>query len=76
MKKTYGIEVDCANCADKMELAASKTEGVKACTVNFMMQKMIIEFQEGADRDSVMDNVRKNCRKVEKDCEIFICEEV
>ena len=68
MKKTYGIEVDCANCADKMELAASKTEGVKACTVNFMMQKMIIEFQEGA----VMDNVRKNCRKVEKDCEIFI----
>lgn len=72
MKKTYGIEVDCANCADKMELAASKTEGVKACTVNFMMQRMIIEFQEGADRDSVMDNVRKNCRKVEKDCEIFI----
>ena len=72
MKKTYGIEVDCANCADKMDLAASKTEGVKACTVNFMMQRMIIEFQEGADRDSVMDNVRKNCRKVEKDCEIFI----
>lgn len=72
MKKTYGIEVDCANCANKMEAAASRTEGVKACTVNFMTQKMIVEFQDGADRDSVMENVRKNCRKVERDCDVFI----
>lgn len=72
MKKTYGIEVDCANCANKMENAARKTEGVKDCTVNFMMQKMIVEFQEGADRASVMENVRNNCKRVESDCEVFI----
>ena len=39
MKKTYGIEVDCANCAQKMEDAAGKVEGVLACTVSFMTQK-------------------------------------
>lgn len=72
MKKTYGIEVDCANCANKMEAAAKKTDGVRDCTVNFMMQKMIVEFQDGADRAQVMENVRHNCRKVESDCEIFI----
>ena len=72
MKKTYGIEVDCANCANKMEDAARKTEGVKDCTVNFMMQKMIVEFQEGADRNSVMESVRNNCKRVESDCEVFI----
>ncbi len=72
MKKTYGIEVDCAACANKMENAARKTAGVKDCTVNFMMQRMIVEFQEGADRTSVMNDVRKNCKRVESDCEIFI----
>ncbi len=72
MKKSYNIEVDCAACANKMEAAACKTEGVKACTVNFMMQKMIVEFEDGADRDSVMKNVRSNCRKVERDAEVFI----
>ena len=72
MKKTYGIEVDCAACANKMEIAARKTTGVKDCTVNFMMQRMIVEFQEGADRTSVMNDVRKNCKRVESDCEIFI----
>ena len=48
MKKTYKIEVDCANCANKMELSASKVPGVRSATVNFMMQKMIIEFEEAA----------------------------
>ena len=72
MKKTYNIEVDCANCANKMEDAARRTEGVKDCTVNFMMQKMIVEFQEGANRNSVMENVRNNCKRVESDCEVFI----
>ena len=72
MKTTYGIEVDCAACANKMENAARKTAGVKDCTVNFMMQRMIVEFQEGADRTSVMNDVRKNCKRVESDCEIFI----
>ena len=72
MKKTYGIEVDCANCANKMEDAAKKTEGVKDCTVNFMALKMNVEFEDGADDKTVMKEVLKNCKKVEDDCEIFI----
>ena len=47
MKKTYKIDVDCANCANKMEEAAKNTAGVKDATVNFMMLKMIVEFEEG-----------------------------
>ena len=72
MKKTYKIEVDCANCANKMEVAARKTEGVKDATVNFMTLKMIVEFEEGQDPMTVMKEVRKNCRKVEDDCEVYI----
>lgn len=70
MKKTYAIEVDCANCANKMEQAAKNTEGVKDATVNFMALKMKVEFEEGADEKAVMKNVLKACRKVEPDCEI------
>lgn len=72
MKKTYKIEVDCANCALKMEDAAKKTTGIKEATVNFMTQKMIVEFEEGADAASVMKTVLKNCKKVEDDCEIYL----
>lgn len=72
MKKTYRIEVDCANCALKMEDAARKTAGIKAATVNFMTQKMIVEFEENADTASVMKEVLKNCKKVESDCEIYL----
>lgn len=70
MKKTYKIEVDCANCANLMEEAAKKTEGVANATVNFMTQKMIVEFAEGQDAGAVMQNVLKACKKVEPDCEI------
>ena len=70
MKKTYKIEVDCANCADKMECAAAKVSGVEAVTVNFMTQKMIVSFAEGADPSDVMQQVLKACKKVESDCEI------
>ena len=72
MKKSYKIEVDCANCANKMEEAAKNTAGVKDATVNFMMLKMKVEFEEGQDPDSVMKEVRKNCKKVEDDCEIYL----
>ncbi len=72
MKKTYKIEVDCANCANKMEDAARKTEGVKDATVNFMTLKMIVEFEDGVDEKTVMKTVLKNCKKVEDDCEIYI----
>ena len=71
MKKTYKIEVDCANCANLMEKAAGKTDGVKEAVVNFMALKMTVDFEEGADETAVMKNVRKACRKVEPDCEIF-----
>ena len=63
MKKTYKIEVDCANCANLMENAARKTSGVQSATVNFMTQKMIVEFTEGQE---------SACKKVEPDCEIFL----
>lgn len=72
MKKTYKIDVDCAACADKMEVAANKTAGVKEASVNFMTLKMKVEFDEGADPDAVMQEVLKNCKKVESDCEIFL----
>ena len=72
MKKTYKIEVDCANCANKMEDAAKTTEGVKDAVVNFMTLKMKVEFEDGADVDAVMQKVLANCKKVEDDCEIFM----
>ena len=72
MKKTFKIEVDCANCANKMEDAAKRTEGVKNATVNFMTLKMSVEFEDGQDIKAVMQKVRTNCKKVEDDCEIFI----
>jgi hypothetical protein len=72
MKKTYKIDVDCANCANKMEDAAKNTAGVKDATVNFMALKMIVEFEEGANAKAVMKDVLKNCKKVEDDCEIFL----
>lgn len=72
MKKTYKIDVDCANCANKMEEAAKNTAGVKDATVNFMMLKMIVELEDGQDPKVVMKDVLKNCKKVEDDCEIFL----
>ena len=72
MKKTYKIDVDCANCANKMEQAARTTPGVRNAIVNFMMLKMIVEFEEGADIKATMEMVRSNCKKVEDDCEVFL----
>ena len=70
MKKTYKIEVDCANCANKMEIAAAKVPGVEAVSINYMAQKIQVIFAEGAEPASVMQQVLKVCRKVESDCEI------
>ena len=71
MTKTYNIEVDCANCANKMEDAANKTDGVKNAVVNFMALKLKIEFEDGVDEKSVMKKVLRNCKRVEDDCEIY-----
>ena len=72
MKKSYKIDMDCANCANKMEQAARQTAGVADATVNFMTLKMIVEFEEGQDPKAVMEQVRKNCKKVESDCEVYL----
>lgn len=72
MKKTYKIEVDCANCANKMEMATKKTPGVANAVVNFMMQKLIVEFVDGQDPAAVMQQVVKNCKKVAHDVEIYL----
>ena len=72
MKKTYKIEVDCANCANLMEEAVKKSEGVKDAVVNFMTQKLIVEFEDGQDAKSVMEAVIKNCKNVDDDFEIYL----
>lgn len=72
MKKTYRIEVDCANCANLMEEAANRTEGVQNAVVNFMTQRMTVEFAEGSDEKAVMKEVVRACKRVEEDCEIYL----
>lgn len=72
MKKSYKIDVDCANCANRMEDAAKRTPGVKDAVVNFMLLKMNVEFEDGENPKDVMQEVLKNCKKVESDCEIFL----
>ena len=71
MKKTYKIEVDCANCANLMEQAAGKVPGIAKAVVNYMALKMTVEVVDGYDVESEMKNVLKVCRKVEPDCEIY-----
>lgn len=72
MKKTYKVDVDCANCAAKMEEAVKKTEGVKDATLSFMTLKLIVEFEDGVNIDEVMQKAYKNCKVVEDDCEIYL----
>ena len=72
MKKTYKlIDLDCANCAAKMETAIQKIDGVTSATVSFMSQKMTVEGDD-ARFDAIMQEVVKVCRKVEPDCEIVL----
>lgn len=72
MKKTYQIEVDCANCANLMERAAQKTDGVADAAVHFMTQKLTVSFAEGYVPEEVMPRVLKACRKVEPECNILL----
>ncbi|MFQ7318284.1 cation transporter [Massilimicrobiota timonensis] len=72
MKKTYKVDVDCANCAAKMEEAVKKTEGVKDATLSFMTLKLKVEFEDGVNVDEVMQKAYKNCKVVEDDCEIYL----
>ena len=67
MKKSFKIEVDCANCANLVEAAIKKVAGVKDAMVVFVTQKMKIEFEEGVDTEAVMDEVLRVAQKVEPD---------
>ncbi len=71
MSKTFKIEVDCANCANLVEDAAKKVNGVKDLSVSFMTQKMKVSFEDGADPEAVIAEVLKVARKVEPDFEIL-----
>ena len=72
MKKTYKVDVDCAACAEKMQEAIKNTEGIKDATLSFMTLKCKVEFEEGVDPAVVMQEARKNVKKVEDDMEIFL----
>ena len=72
MKKTYKIDVDCANCANLMEDAARKTSGVQSATVNFMTLKMNVEFEEDQIPRLLCRRFAKPARRWEPDCEIFL----
>ena len=72
MTKTYKIEVDCPNCANKMEGVVAKTAGIASASVNFMTQKMTVEFEDGADARTVMQAALKSCKRVNDDIEIFL----
>lgn len=71
MKKTFRIEVDCANCAAKMEQVVQKLPGVESATVSFMTQKMVVEASDEGF-DALMQQVVRACRKIEPDCEIYL----
>lgn len=71
MSKTFKIEVDCANCANLIEEAAQKVNGVKDLSISFMTQKMKVTFEDGADQDEVIANILKVAKKVESDFEIL-----
>ena len=72
MKKTYKVDVDCVACAEKMQEAIKKTEGIKDATLSFMTLKCKVEFEDGVDVDAVMQQARKNCKKIEDDMEIYL----
>ena len=72
MEKVYKIEVDCANCANKIERAINEVEGIKSAVINFMTQKLIVNFEENADVTSTMKNAFKCGKKIEGDFEIYM----
>ena len=72
MKKKFKLmDLDCANCAAKMEDAIKKIDGVNDATVSFMMQKMTIDAEDDKF-DAIMEEVVRVCAKVEPDCKILM----
>lgn len=71
MKKSYKIEVDCANCANLVEAEIQKVTGVKTASISFMTQKMKVEFEDDVDTDSVLAEMLRVGKKVEPDFQIL-----
>lgn len=72
MKKIYQLEdLDCANCAAKMERAVAKIEGVSSVNISFMAQKMTLEVEDSIF-DEILKKVVKTCKKIEPDCTIVL----
>ena len=71
MIKKYNVEVDCANCAAKMEAACAKLSGINSISIYFMAQKMTVDFEDGQDVNAVLDQIEKTCKKVERSFELY-----
>jgi len=71
MKKSYKIDVDCANCAAKMERAVAKIPGVKSVSISFLTQKISVET-DGDSLDDIMKEAARVCKKVERGCVIYL----
>ena len=72
MKKTFRLrDLDCANCAAKMENAINKLDGVQSATVSFMTQRLTLEADD-ARFDEVLKETVRVCRKVEPDCTVLV----
>lgn len=71
MNKVFKIEVDCANCANQIEVAVKKVNGVKDLSISFMTQKMKVAFEDDADEKTVMAEVFKVAKKIEPDFQIL-----
>ena len=72
MRKEYKLtDLCCANCATEIERRISKEKGILSCSVNFLLQKLVFETEEGADEEALLKKVGKIVRKVEPDCEMI-----
>lgn len=71
MKKIFKIEIDCPNCAMKIEEVANAFPGIVKATVNFMTLKMNVEFEPDVDYKEVMTSLLVKCKKIDSDCEIY-----
>ena len=72
MKKVIAMQdLDCANCAAKMEQAIKKIDGVQNCTINFMLQRMTLELDDNNSAE-IIEKIRAAVKKVEPDCKLKI----
>lgn len=70
MKKTYNVEIDCAQCANEVERAVNNMDEIKSAQINFMLGKMTIEFDDNLDEKKLIKKVIKTGKKEEPDFEI------